>query len=293
MYLQALKILWPALKTKVKLSLKVLTGILISIGLSVAFSYWRKFFYDSIQCYNAPQVWLGLAIFTGLAVLWVLVCGLTSYYTRFLEFHVREFLYEKYKKLIAIANVPNKDQRAQEDFLRFASVSLSFLRAIIDAVVRLPTFLVILLSVAPWWVVAVALTYCVVGTILSKKVANKLVILEYVQEGREADLRRAIIHSVEEKKEMPTLDKVKENWVQLAIRNKYLSFYTSGYNQLSVILPYIMLLPLFLSKAILLGTLFQVAGAVSEIFDSLSVFVNSRDIMVNLQMVVKRISELE
>ena len=293
MYIEALKILYPALRKQKKLISLVISGLLSMIALSVGFSYWRGYFYDNIQQYQVHNIWLGIYIFIGLALVNVVVYGMTSYFTRFLEFGIREFLYDKYSKVIQDVDVPSKDQRLCEDTLRFAKTIIALIKAVIDASVRLPVFLFILWSVASPWMVLVVLVYAVFGTLGSKWVASKLVILEYSQEAKEARLRRAAIKSIEEHTEMPSLDEIRENWVLLAVRNKYLSYYTSFYSQLSVIIPFVMLLPLFLNHVILLGVLFQTAAAIEQVLGSLSVFVDSRDLVVDLQMVTTRLKELD
>lgn len=295
-YIQALKILWPALKQQKKLLIYVVTGILLLIGMSTAFLEWRTFFYNNVQAYNSKNIYLGLLIFTGLALVYVFIYGLTSFYTRYLEFGCRQFLYEKFSPLASLFHekgIANTEQRIQDDTLRFSKTSIALLKALLDSSVRLPIFLFILASTAKAWMIAVVLIYAIVGTILSRKVANKLIVAEYTQESLEAKLRRDIIVSIDKKSNMPTLKEIMGNWNELALRQKYLSYYTSFYGQISVIFPFVMLIPMFLSKTILLGTLFATASAIEQVLGSLSVFVDSRDLVVDLSMTTRRLKELE
>lgn len=298
MYFTALKLLFPALKQNKKLTALVFSGVLIMIGLSTCFLKWREFFYNAIQKYDAPSIYLGLAIFTGLALVYVFIYGLTSFYTRYLEFSVRQFLFNKYilkardKHNNGVAVV---EQKTQDDPLRFAKTSIALVKAILDSSVRLPVFLCILAAVAKWWMLVAVLVYAVVGTLLSKKVSNKLVAVEYVQESLEAELRRDIIfyNNNPQRLELPSLRSIVANWQELALRQKYLSWYTSFYGQVSVIFPYCMLVPSFLSHTILLGTLFSTSSAIEQVLSSLSVFVESREIVVDLSMTSKRLMEME
>lgn len=297
MYLTALKLLFPALKQNKKLAALVFSGVLIMIGLSTCFLKWREFFYNSIQKYDAPSIYLGLGLFTGLALVYVFIYGLTSFYTRYLEFSVRQFLFNKYilkSKSKHEGGVTVVEQRVQDDPLRFAKTSIALVKAILDSSVRLPVFLFILATVAKWWMLVAVLVYAIIGTILSKKVSNKLVAVEYYQESLEAELRRDIIsYNNSNRLELPSLKSIIANWQELALRQKYLSWYTSFYGQLSVIFPFCMLMPLFLGKAILLGTLFSTASAIEQVLGSLSVFVESRDLVVDLSMTSKRLTEME
>jgi len=297
MYLAALKLLFPALRENKKLTGIVFGGVLIMIGMSTCFLKWREFFYNSIQQYDAPKIYLGLAIFTGLALIHVLIYGLTSFYTRYLEFGVRQFLFNKYilksrdkhKEGVSVV-----EQRVQDDPLRFAKTSIALVKAILDSSVRLPVFLCILAAVAKWWMLVAVLVYAIAGTLLSKRVANKLIVAEYHQESLEAELRRDIIvYNNGLRLELPSLKYIIANWQELALRQKYLSWYTSFYGQISVIFPYCMLVPSFLNHTILLGTLFSTSSAIEQVLSSLSVFVESRDLVVDLNMTSKRLTEME
>lgn len=291
MYLKAIRILLPALKTQTKNAIIVLTTVLALIGLSVAFNNWRGFFYNSIQIYDTQKIWLGIGIFIALAMVNVVVYGLSSFYQRFLEFGVRESLYNRFTS--GHKDVPNADQRLQDDTLKFARTSLNLMRALVDAAVRLPVFLWILASIAKPWMVAVVVVYALLGTLGSRKVAQPLVDLEFQQEAREAELRRSLILAIETKVKYPLLDRIKENWLLLATKNKVLAYYTSFYSQIGVILPFVMLLPLYLHHAILLGVLFQSSSAIEQVLQSMSIFVESRDLLVDLSMQTKRLGELE
>jgi len=291
MYLKSLRLLFPALGTQKKNAFILLTTVLALIGLSVLFNEWRGSFYTSIQVYDTNKIWLGIAAFIGLALINVVVYGLSSYYQRFVEFGIREYLYLKFTS--GHKEVPNADQRLQEDTLRFARTSLGLLRALIDAGIRLPVFLFILASIAKPWMVLVVVVYAILGTIGSRKMAAPLVDLEFQQEAKEAELRRDCIRAVELKTPYPLLGAIKENWNLLATRNKVLAYYTSFYSQIGVILPFVMLLPMYLSHAILLGVLFQSSSAIEQVLQSMSIFVESRDLVVDLSMTSRRLGEME
>ena len=295
MYLKALKILWPAIKSQKKLSILVLLGLFCTIGLRVYFNYWNKFFYNSLQNYEADKVFYYLGMFAVAAGAFVLVTGFTAYWTRFLEFGIREHLFDRYSKTWDKVEVKNPEQRLSEDTIQFGRIMLSFLKTLINALVMLPVFLYILLSVANIWVATAGLAYALFGTYFSRRVAKPLVDLEFQQQQKEAEFRKQLTYAVDVKSNsiFPTLDDIKKNWMHLAKRNKYLSFYTSGYSQIGVIIPYILLLPLYLSKKILLGDLFQISSAMDKVLESLSVLIESRDVMVELTMVTQRLDQLE
>lgn len=294
-YKESLKILIPALKESKKFALLVLSSVLALIGIAVALNYWRGAFYNYLQVYDIPHVFLYLGIFTALASVAVVIEGLGNYWTRFLEFQIRESLYNKYKELWKLKQeASNPEQRLAEDCIQFAQISISFCKTLINALVKLPVFLFILLSIANVWMVLVALAYAILGTVFSKIVAKPLVKLEFLQQQKEAEFRRTLTFEVQEcRPVLPNLNDIKENWKELAKKNKMLTFFISGYGQIGIILPFVMLLPMYTAKKIALGTLFQAAQGMDNILESLSVLVGSRDIIVNMQMITKRLKELE
>ena len=117
MYLQAIKLLWPALKEYKRLATFVICGTLTMIGLDVCLSYWQKYFYNALQSYDTHQVFIYLVVFCILAGIYVLVAGFSSYFQRFLEFGIRENLFIRFSKTWKQVNVTNPEQRLSEDTL--------------------------------------------------------------------------------------------------------------------------------------------------------------------------------
>jgi hypothetical protein len=70
---------------------------------------------------------------------------------------------------------------------------------------------------------------------------------------------------------------------------KYLSFTQSGLSQVFVLLPFILLMPLYISKTITMGAFFQSVNALGKIVDSLSVIIDNRTLLVNIETCLLRI----
>jgi vitamin B12/bleomycin/antimicrobial peptide transport system ATP-binding/permease protein len=297
MYLQILKMMIPALKENKKYTSLVVVGVLSMIVLSVGLNRWRQAFYNDIQAYHSHEIYIGLIYFTVLALSFVFVYGVTSFYTRYLEFGIRQYLFNKFiphSKNVHQSGLTVVEQRIQDDSIRWARSSVALMKALLDAGVRLPVFLFILASIAKWWMLLIVLLYAIGGTIFSRVVAKKLIKVEYMQETYEAELRRDIIEYNNSKKfELPSLRQIIGNWQELALRQKHLSWYTNFFGQISYIFPYCMLVPMFLSKAILLGTLQASVAAIEQVLGSLSVLVDNRELVVDIQMTNSRIKEME
>lgn len=293
MYLKALKMILPALKANRLLTSLYLLSILFLIGMDYIFNWWGGQWMSSLQRYDSPAIIHNLILFTGLALIYVLVYGFSSYWTRFLEFSGREHLFEKYKLVWKQSNCTNPEQRLSEDCIALSHLVLTLIRAFINAAIKIPLFLFVLFNTAAWWVALAMLGYAIIGTILSRLVATKLINLEIIQQRVEAVFRKQMTYAVDGKAEIPTLTDIKQNWQKLASANKNLSWMQSFYDQIGVIVPYLLLLGLYLAKKVDLGGLRRVVGAAGEVLNSLSVLVNSRDLLVQLQMVVVRLEELE
>lgn len=293
MYIKAFKLILPILSQKKLLTSLVFGSVLVMIGLDYLFNIWGGRWMTSLQQYDSHSIMVNLGLFTVLALVYVFVYGLSSYWTRFLEFSGREILFDKYKETWSLTNCTNPEQRLSEDCILFSQLSLSLLKALLNTIIKIPLFLYVLFSMASWWVASILLLYAIVGTILSRLVSKKLVELEINQQRVEAEFRKDITYAVDGRRKMPTLEFIKKNWASLATANKQLSWFVQFYDQLGVIVPYLLLLSLYMKRVIDLGGLRRVCGAAQEVLTSLSLLVNSRDMLVQLQMVIIRLSELE
>ena len=293
MYIQAWRLFKPILLAKRILTALVLGSVLFMIGMDYAFNWWAGRWWTSLQRYDTDGIVFNLGLFSILALIYVLIYGLSSYWSRMIEFNGREILYEKFKLVWKESGCSNPEQRLSEDVLLFSQLSLNLIKAFINALIKIPLFLYVLFTIASWWVAVALLAYAIVGTIISRMVATKLINLEILQQRLEAVFRKQMTYAVDGKAEMPTLDGIKGNWLQLAGANKRLSWVQSLYDQIGVIVPYLLLLGLYLKKVVDLGGLRRVVGAAQEVLSSLSILVNSRDLLVQLSMVLIRLKELE
>ena len=293
MYLKAWKLFYPILTAKKGLSSLVFGSVLCMIGIDYVFNWWSGRWWTSLQQYNTNAIINNLILFAALASIYVLIYGLSSYWSRHLEFQGREVLFNKYKEIWRSSNCTNPEQRLSEDTLLLPQLVLSLLKALLNTTIKIPLFLFVLFSIASWHVAMFLLLYAIVGTVISRIVAKKLVDLEVIQQRVEAAFRKQITYAVDGKADMPDLSSIKKNWISLASANKRLAWVQSLYSQCGVLVPYILLLGLYLKKAVDLGGLRRSVGSADEVLNSLSILVNSRDLLVQLQMVVIRLSELE
>ncbi|HZB93282.1 MAG TPA: ABC transporter ATP-binding protein/permease [Stellaceae bacterium] len=306
---------------------------LAQVGLSVVFNYWRNNFYNAIQNYNAHEFWRQLAIFSGLAVLWVLDGVYQAYLQQMLQIRWRRWLTHRYlgrwldhrayyKMQLTGSPTDNPDQRIADDLNLFTNSTLNLSLGLLSSVVSLFSFLFILWSLSgpltiplgtgmsvtiPAFMVWLALIYAVVGTIITVKVGRPLVGLNFSQQRLEADFRYSLVRLRENTESVAfyggeqhelgifrgRFAHVFENFWAIMKRQKLLGWFVFGYGQASVVFPYIVQAPRYFAKQIALGALQQTADAFGQVQGALSFIVNSYTDIATWQSVVQRLASFE
>jgi putative ATP-binding cassette transporter len=300
LFFRVWSIFWNALKLDTSLryqffkyySLTVLT-ILIGVGVSVGINSWREKFMQSIRDLNYVNFGWLILIFTGIAFIGVFTYAFQTYYQKKAEFSIRESLYNFL--IIDIHESPAilKAQRLQEDTRYFSELVVFISTSLLDALLKLLSFSIVIFTVAPIWVILFILIYTIIGTYLSKRVSKPLVDLDYTQEQIEGKFRTNLAYAIDNKETLPPLDIIKLNWIQLATKLKQLALFQSSYNQLTNIIPFVVLSPLyFKTKTLDIGGLWKIADAMGVVLDSLAIVINRRENLTKLEAVTKRLEEL-
>lgn len=216
----------------------------------------------------------------------------------------------------------NPDQRIAEDLNQFTRYVLNLSLGLLSSVVSLASFLVILWGLSgpanlplgplgtvhvPGYLVWAALVYAGAGTWLTIKIGRPLVSLNFAQQRFEADFRYSLVRLREnaesvafyggEPVEMGVFEerfsRVVANFWQLMKRQKRLTWLTSGYAQVAVIFPVVVVAPRYFSRQILLGGLMQVINAFSSVQNALSFIVTSYTDIAAWQAVTERLTGFE
>jgi putative ATP-binding cassette transporter len=83
------------------------------------------------------------------------------------------------------------------------------------------------------------------------------------------------------------------NWYRLMTLTKTLNFFISGYTQIAIIFPFIVVSPLYFSSAIELGGLMQIAAAFGTVQTAMSFFINAYGTLAEWKSVVNRLTGFE
>jgi vitamin B12/bleomycin/antimicrobial peptide transport system ATP-binding/permease protein len=303
---------------------------LINVWLSVRFNYWNNAFYDALQQYNWPEFWRQFGIFGLIAISSIVVGVYSYYLRGILHIRWRRWLTDQflrvwldnqayYRMQFNQTVTDNPDQRISNDLDSFATLTLGLSLGLLNAVVTLLSFLSILwlLSGAlripfgggdyitiPGYMVFAALIYAVAGTFLTQWIGYPLVALSFDQQRFEADFRFSLVRLREnaenvafyggENRELDNFltrfARVVHNWWGIILRRKKLIWFTSGYDQVAIVFPFLVAAPRYFNKTIQLGGLMQIASAFGRVQDSLSFIISSYAEIAEYQAVVQRLS---
>lgn len=241
--------------------------------------------YQGIQAYDTKVIWSSIGKFTGIAMLLVLVNGYMNYFINRLAFAVRAGLtawfFDVRDRFIGY---PNLEQRVQEDFKRFGEASCDFWFGVLKSALHIPVFLGVIISLTQWYIGLAVLIAVALGTILSRIVAKSLVKAQSDQESNEAEFRKRLF--------IINFSLIARQFEVVNRLFKRLAFTQAGLGQLFVLLPFIILMPLYLSKQIAMGAFFQAVNALGKVIDSLSILIDSRQVIVNIETCLYRLQFL-
>lgn len=262
---------------------------IVYVGLLYFLNRFYGSLYDGISNHNPRKIYTSMASFAGLAAILVFVGGLTTFYLNKLAFSIREGLNTHFtSKIDRLAHIENIEQRVQEDLKNFGERSVEFWAVIFRSALKLPIFLGVVVSLTKWWVGLLLVLSVVLGTLATKVLARRLIALQAIQESNEANYRKGVRNRVFE-----VFLHIKDKFQEINLQVKKLSFLQSGLGQTFVLLPFVILIPLYLSKKITMGILMQTANAMGRVIDSLTVLIEQRQLIVNISTCLMRMETLE
>jgi putative ATP-binding cassette transporter len=303
-----------------------------NVYISVRINAWNNAFYNALQKLDGAEFFRQLGVFCILAAAFIVMAVYAQYLSQMLQIRWRRWLTRRYLgawladrsyyHLELKSATDNPDQRISEDLNQFTSYVLTLSLGLLTAVVSLGSFLGILWGLSgpaniplgtwgnlhiPAYLVWAALLYAGVGTWLTIKIGRPLVPLNFDQQRLEANFRFSLVRLREnaesvalyrgEAMELGVFQErfrnVFDNFWQIMKRQKRLSWFTSGYAQIAVIFPVVVVAPRYFAKQIGLGGLMQVVGAFSAVQSSLSFIITSYTSIAAWQAVTERLSGFE
>ena len=306
----------------------VITIELSVVAINVMLNQWNNRFYNALQERNWDAFISELGFFCILATIYIVLAVYQLYLNQWLQIRWRRWMTQHYlDHWLAGANhyrmqllgdaADNPDQRIAEDINLFIDRTLTITVGLLSAIVTLFSFVVILwtLSAAaplhlfgasfaiPGYLVWAALLYAAVGTTLTHLIGWPLISLNFRQQRFEADFRFNLVRVRENSEQIALLggetaererllDRfgyVVGNFLLIMQRTKQLTFLTSGYTQISIVFPFIVISPAYFAGAVQLGGLMQTASAFTSVQKALSFFVEAYRALAEWRAVIARL----
>ncbi|MGH6672705.1 MAG: ABC transporter ATP-binding protein/permease [Xanthobacteraceae bacterium] len=290
---------------------------------------WQGAFFDAIGRRNLHALGYQLVVFASvIAALLALVVGQT-WMQQMLKVRLREWLTHHlldiwlvpgraYRLGLAGQIGANPDQRIEEDARKLTDLSASLAVGMFQAVLLLISFIGMLWVLSshivfaldgrhfsiPGYMVWCAVLYALVGSLLTYWVGKPLIGLNADLYAREAELRFSLVRVNEsaesialfsgerdERRQLTgTLDHVIGMMRQVSGALSRLTWITSGYGWIAIVVPILVALPGYFSGALTLGGLMMVVGAFNQVQSSLRWFVDQFPGIADWRATLHRVS---
>jgi putative ATP-binding cassette transporter len=321
----------PRRKAVLWLALGVLVVIACNMVAQVRLNAWNGDFFDAIERKDLAGVGRQMLVFLAvIAALLALVVAQTALH-ELLKVRLRDMLTRRlldhwlrparaYRLGITSEAGVNPDRRIEEDVRNLSELSADLGIGLVHHVLLLGSFIGVLwvLSsgiaipiggesvVIPGYMVWCALLYAGIGSWLAWRVGRPLVRLNEQRYAREAELRFALVRVSEsaesvalyggERDERRLIDRTLEN-VLVAMRRVVfavarLTWITSGYGWIAIVVPTLVALPGYFYGGLTLGGLMMVVGAFNQVQQALRWFVDNYARIAQWRAVLHRVTFL-
>ena len=295
----------------------------------IRLNVWQGSFFDALEQKNLPSLGHQLLLFFGIVgVLLALVVGQT-WMQEMLKVRLREWLTHHlldewlvagraYRLGLAGQIGVNPDQRIEEDTRKLTELSASLGVGLFQAVLLLVSFISILWALSshlvfalggysfaiPGYMVWCAIAYAALGSFLTWRVGIPLIGLNAELYAREADLRFALVRVSEsaesialfggehdERRQLKgNLDHVITTMRCLSGSLARLTWITSGYGWIAIVVPILVASPGYFSGGLTMGGLMMVVGAFNQVQASLRWFVDQFPAIADWRATLRRVS---
>ena len=299
------------------------------VALNVAFNAWNARFYNAIEAKDWESFKFELLLFCGLAALFIAAAVYQLYLQLWLRIRWRQWMTGSYLAMwlregthyrmrLTGDVADNPDQRIAEDLELFAERAISIGVGFLGAIATLVSFITILwrlsneaatpyLGAIPGYLVWIALLYAIGGTLITHLIGHPLVRLNFNQQRFEADFRYHLVRIRENGEQVALLAGEEAERLRLGERfarlvanfrlimtaRKRLTWFTAGYEQVSIVFPYVVVSPAFFAGTIPLGVLTQTASAFGQVQTAFSFFVSAYSQLAEWRAVTERLIGFE
>ena len=306
----------------------IIAFTLFSTTVSVWIAAWDKRFYDALAAFDGKAMPALIIEYIGYMAMIIacIVCG--EWLQKRLVFRWRTHLTaqlerewlggHKHYRIQLTGEPDNPDQRIAEDVSLLASQSISLLLSFINNVAKFSAFVGVLWGLSGvqsfalggrtftvyGYLVWVALAYSLLSTLAAHFVGRKLKDLNIERQHREADYRAALLRvrdhaeqvafyhgaEAEQGRLKQRFKRIRDNWFRLTNCEFRYGTFWAGYVRISIFIPIIATLPMYLAKTLTFGDMMQTRTSFARIQDSFGWFTDAYRRLVEWAAVVERLS---
>ena len=262
---------------------------LLESALLILFSYTRRDIFDALNNKQEEEFFRYIMYFFLVLVMIVPTAVLYQYLLKKLALYWRKELTKRvldkyyanrtYYIVECCKDIDNPDQRICEDLTEFTSTSLDFFFIVFDAVINLLSFSAVLYNIYPMLFLAI-IGYAAFGTLFTAQLGKTLVGQYYAKLQREADFRFGLIRTRENAEGIAFYDseakleqinlwklfeRVIQNQLGIIRTQRNLEMFTTSYDYLVFVIPYLVVSPLYFRGEIDLGSITQVYTIFSSV----------------------------
>jgi len=295
----------------------------------IALNRWQGTFFDVLSMRDVGALGGQLLIFLGIVSVLLALVVAQTWMQEMLKVRLREWLTHDllddwlvagraYRLGLAGSVGVNPDQRIEQDTRRLTELTGALGVGLCQATLLLVSFIAILWGLSshvvftiqghhfaiPGFMVWCAILYALIGSLLTWRVGLPLIGLNAELYAREADLRFALVRVSEsaesialfggeqdERRQLKTnLDRVIASMRQLSGSLSRLTWITSGYGWIAIVVPIVVALPGYFSGDLTLGGLMMVVGAFNQVQAALRWFVDQFPAIADWRATLRRVS---
>lgn len=274
------------------------------------FIQWNRRFYEAIETRNAAGFYTESAVFLAIVIFFVLTFSFTRYFGQQYALRWRMWMTTSaLNKWLFDENrgqLEGSDQRIQEDLMRFTTIFERFFLDCFNAILLIILFTPLLFIETKgltlfdiplgWALLGSSVIYTLIGMVISAKIANPLINLEYNNQKLEAEFRYNLVHVRDGAHKtlgffQVILQGITGNYNQMYKCQKNFNLWQKAYDQLSFLIPFLLLSTNYFTGLIAFATVMQVKSTFSRIRNSMAYLLDHYTELTEMLAISKRLVE--